>query len=88
MQTGKFLGVVSSTMTFEMINEITTDRTGLGETGEIYLINRHGYMITPARFKKDSFLSTKVDNENVRQCFEDYKIFGAKPHEHFPFTTP
>ena len=53
---------------FDMESElfkITTDRTGLGETGEIYLINKDGYMITPSRFSDDTFLKQKVDLEHA-----------------------
>ncbi len=45
----------------EEIFEITTDRTGLGDAGEIYLVNRDGYMITPAMFAKGTFLKQRVD---------------------------
>ncbi|MEA1907618.1 MAG: response regulator [Euryarchaeota archaeon] len=40
---------------------ITTDRTGLGDTGEIYLVNRDGYMVTPAMFANGTFLKQRVD---------------------------
>jgi len=41
--------------------KITTDRTGLGETGEVYLVNKDGYMITPSRFIDEVLLKQKVD---------------------------
>ncbi|MEA3313582.1 MAG: diguanylate cyclase [Caldisericota bacterium] len=41
--------------------KITTDRTGLGETGEVYLVNKDGYMITPSRFIDEVILKQKVD---------------------------
>ena len=73
-----FLGVVVTRITTETLNKITTDPTGLGETGEIYLINKDSYMITPSRFKKDTtFLKQKVDTENAEHCFEH-----AKEHQH------
>jgi signal transduction histidine kinase/predicted transcriptional regulator len=69
------LGVVVARVPMEILNKITTDRTGLGETGEIYIINKDGYMITPSRFVNDTFLKLKVDTENAR----DY--FGEHEHE-------
>jgi len=39
-------------------------------------------MITPSRFKKDTFLKQKVDTENTRKSLEDFKKFGETPHEH------
>lgn len=41
--------------------KITIGRTGLGETGEVYLVNKDGYMITPSRFIDDVILKRKVD---------------------------
>jgi len=41
--------------------KITTDYTGLGETGEVYLVNKDGYMISPSRFIDEIFLKQKVD---------------------------
>lgn len=61
--------------------EIMADRTGLGKTGEIYLVNKNGYMITPSRFIDDTVLKYKVATENVRHCFEDIERFGEQKHE-------
>lgn len=65
-----FLGVVVMRYSMEGLDKITTDRTGLGETGEIYLINKEGYMITPSRFVNDTFLKQKVDTSESRECHE------------------
>jgi len=81
-ETKELLGVVVRRISLSILNEIIADRTGLGKTGEIYLINKHGYMITPSQFIKDPFLKLKVDTENTRKCLEDFKKFGVKPHEH------
>jgi len=59
---------------------ITTDRTGLGETGEIYIINKDGYMITPSRFADDAVFKLKVDTENSRNCIKHIKM-NMKYHE-------
>lgn len=40
---------------------ITTDHSGLGETGETYLVNKDGYMISPSRFINDVILKQKVN---------------------------
>ena len=84
-KTGEFLGVVVGRSNFKGLNKITTDRTGLGETGESYLVNKYGYAITLLRFAKDSFLKQKIDDENIRRAFEDVKKFGTKEHKHAPF---
>ena len=45
--------------------KITTDHTGLGESGEVYLVNKDGYMITPSRFIDDVILKQKVDLKRI-----------------------
>ncbi|MFH1394635.1 MAG: ATP-binding protein [Candidatus Omnitrophota bacterium] len=69
----------------EEIYDILTDKTGLGETGEIYLVNREGYMISPSRFLEDTFLKLKVDTESTRKYFEDVRIYKDTSHPHIPF---
>jgi len=41
--------------------KITTDHVGLGETGEVYLANKDGYMISPSRFIDKVILKQKID---------------------------
>jgi len=45
--------------------KITTSRTGLGESGEVYLVNEDGYMITPSRFTDEVILKQKVDLKHI-----------------------
>jgi len=85
-ETRECLGVLVARLDLTGLDEIACDRTGLGETGEIYIVNKEGYMITPSRFKEDTFLKLKVDTENTRAYLEDVKKFGSKPHRHVPFT--
>ena len=54
------VGVIITSIRMNDLDAITTDRTGLGKTGEIYLVNRDGYMITPSRFTSDTFLKQHV----------------------------
>lgn len=78
---GRFLGVIIIDHTTQDLYNITLDRTGLGETGEIYLINEDAYMITPSRFKEDIILKQKVDTINARNCLmhkDKEKMHGGK----------
>ncbi len=77
----QFLGVFVARLELTDLYRITTDTTGLGETGEIYLINKDGYMITPSRFKEDTFLKEKVDTENSRECLRDLEEYGSRARE-------
>jgi len=83
---GELLGVLVARVSLDGLNEIVTDRTGMGKTGETYLINRYRFMITPSRFRKDTFLKQKVDTENARECLADAAAMRAgrlaEGHEH------
>jgi|GEM_PF-1139326 len=45
----------------EKLAAITTDLSGMGETGEVYLVNRDGYVLTPSRFLEDAVLMARID---------------------------
>lgn len=83
-ETGDFLGVIVARIRMAMLNEILSDRTGLGKTGDMYIVNRNGLMITPSRFKSDAFLKLKVDTANTRKHFENIKKFGAGGYPYGP----
>ena len=83
---GELLGILVARLSLDGLNKIVTDRTGMGTTGETYLINRYGFMITPSRFRKDTFLKQKVDTESARHCLADMASIRAgrlaEGHEH------
>ena len=84
-ETKETMGIVVAVLSSEDLNEVTLDRTGLGQTGEIYLVNKDGYMITPSRFipEKVTFLKQKVDTINSRNCLS-MKGIGIEHIEHEP----
>jgi len=68
--TKEIVGVVVAVMALDELAEITTREDGLGETGEVYLIDKEGRMITPSRFLENEILVQKVDTINSRNCLE------------------
>jgi len=68
-QTGDLLGVIVARVKLNDLWKITTDRTGMGVTGEIIIVNKARVMITPSRYMKDAVLKQKVNTEGVRQAF-------------------
>jgi len=70
------VGVMCIVIRTDDLDAITTDRTGLGETGEIYLVNMDEYMITPSRFPDDTFLKQKVATGHPGDDPEDLKSMG------------
>lgn len=67
-QTKKFLGVLVAQIKLDDLNSFCFEKTGLGKTGELYIVNKDGFMITPSRFLKKNFLKQKVNTENMRQA--------------------
>lgn len=61
----KTLGIIINVYSFAEINEITTDRAGMGKTGEVYLVNRDGIMLTESRFIDDAPFKQIVDIKPV-----------------------
>ncbi|MCX5706273.1 MAG: cache domain-containing protein, partial [Candidatus Omnitrophica bacterium] len=66
--TGEFLGVVVSRIKLDALSKIVTDSTGLGRTGELYIVNKYGYIFTPSRFSEETFLKKKIDSLNLDNC--------------------
>jgi len=79
----KFLGVIVVRLSTKRLNEIVLDKTGIGKTGETYLINKESYAITPLLFVEDAVLEWKVDSINSRNCFthEHEHEIGYEEHE-------
>lgn len=66
------IGILVNRVGTNRIEDIITERTGLADTGETYIVNKDGLMITSSRFVKDAFLKQKVDTEPVK-LFHDKK---------------
>jgi len=81
---GNFLGVLNVIFNLDGINKITADHTGMGDSGETYLINKYGFMITSSRILHDTFLRQKVDTENARCCLANLEAIrtGQSDQEH------
>lgn len=65
------LGVLINAYNLITLDEITTNHIGMGETGEVYLVNRDMIMFTESRFLEDVPLKLIVDTEPVRRIIEN-----------------
>lgn len=63
-KTNRLIGVVVSRVKMDGLYPILTDTLGLGSTEEVYLVNKYGYMISPSRTLKDTFLKQLVDTKS------------------------
>jgi len=69
------IGVIISRMRTESLDNILIDRSGLGETGEVYIVNDGFLMLSESRFIDNTIFKQKVDTIPVQKCFregEDY----------------
>ncbi|MCP3686429.1 MAG: hypothetical protein GY861_27645 [bacterium] len=66
-------GVMVARLQLDEFDEITTDRTGMGETGEIYMINKEANLITHSRFMKNEIMVQEVKTENADHCLKMLK---------------
>jgi len=57
---------------------IVADQTGFGETLEIYLVNKNGYLISPLKFVKNAMLAQEVKTKNIESCFGHTEKSGGE----------
>lgn len=70
-------GVMINTYNLSILSEITTNLVGMGETGEVYLVNKDKIMLTESRFREGTILKQVVDTEPVRRIIEgDGEMIG------------
>lgn len=73
-KTKSFLGVIVIRINIEDLYSQVSDQTGLGETGESFLIDKDFYLLTPSRnLDKNNVLKTKIETQNTKECFADTK---------------
>jgi len=65
-ENGKKVGVLTFQMPIARINAVMGNRSGLGETGETFIIGQDGFMRSDSQFASEStILKTKLDNAAV-----------------------
>jgi len=65
------IGVIISKMRTASIDNIFLNRSGLGETGEVYIVNDDYLMLSESRFFEDAVFQQKVDTIAVQKCFNE-----------------
>ncbi|MBI2470172.1 MAG: diguanylate cyclase [Planctomycetes bacterium] len=79
-RTGANRGVLINYYDSEVLAEITADRIGLGNTGEVYLVNDNKHMLTESRFIDNAPLKQVVDTAPIRRIAEEGKeMVGIYP---------
>ena len=65
------IGVIISKMRTSSIDNVLLNRSGLGETGEVYIVNKQFLMLSESRFFENAIFQQKVDTLGVQKCFND-----------------
>ena len=65
------IGVAISRMRTTAIDSILLNRSGLGETGEIYIVNSNFLMLSESRFIENTIFNQKVNTTPVQKCFNE-----------------
>ncbi len=68
VEDGKKLGVFIVRVNAEELFSIASDKMGLGEAGEIYIINRDGKIV----ISEDVIFYEKIDTLHSRECFRSF----------------
>lgn len=59
--TGALVGVLGGRLDTSTLGQIMTNRTGLGESGETYLVSlENNYLLTPSRFEAEGYLPNRA----------------------------
>lgn len=65
------IGVIISKTRTTSIDNILLNRSGLGETGEVYIVNGDYMMLSESRFFENAVFNQKVDTIGVQKCFNE-----------------
>ena len=65
------IGVIISRMRTAAIDSILLERSGLGETGEVYIVSDKFVMLSESRFFENAIFNQQVNTVGVQKCFNE-----------------
>ncbi len=71
------IGVLLGKLHPSALNNITSKTEGLGKTGEVYIVNKDGFMITESRYEKGAILKQRVENSLTKAMQAEHKATTA-----------
>lgn len=75
VHSGEPLGVFCIRRNLSQMNAIIANHEGMGETGDIYVVNKDGYIFTNSLFDAEEALKKKIETEPVRLWQSQRKEF-------------
>lgn len=73
----KLVGVLVTRTSASLVNDILLANSGLGESGEVYLVDHNKQMISPSKFDEGAIFNTIIDNEAVSTCLDDQQSYAG-----------
>jgi class 3 adenylate cyclase len=74
------IGVIISRMRTTAVDNILLNRSGLGDSGEVYMVNSDLLMLSDSRFFENAIFQQKVNTLAVQKCFnENQEYLGFYP---------
>ena len=75
--TNKVIAVIAARGNIAHLNKILTDDVGMGETGEMYVVDEDHMVISATRLKgEELLLKQRIDSEAVRSALEGKDVIG------------
>jgi len=74
---GELLGVFCIRRNLEQMNAIVANHEGMGETGDIYVVNKDGYLFTNSAFEAAEALKKRIETEPVQLWQSQRKEFTS-----------
>lgn len=74
---GRVLGVLAGIVNLSALDEIISERAGLGETGTTYMINKSGFLISAARLEGGYSYQKRVRTAGAEQALRGEEGFAT-----------
>ncbi|MGQ0606727.1 MAG: HAMP domain-containing protein [Candidatus Nitrosotenuis sp.] len=76
------IGVAIVTANTQLIDQILLNRQGLGKTGESYLVNQDGYLISESRFVENAAFKQQTHTAPIESCFTNGQNYHGVYHDY------
>jgi len=71
------IGVIISRMRTTAIDHILINRSGLGDSGEVYIVSNQFLMLSESRFFENAIYQQRVDTLGVQKCFNEGQNYAG-----------
>ncbi|TSC51962.1 MAG: Multi-sensor hybrid histidine kinase [Parcubacteria group bacterium LiPW_41] len=81
---GKTIGVFAGRLNIEILSKLMAERSGLGETGETYLVNKYNTIVTQIRSNTSGTFSKMIYTEGIKNCLSGINGSHYTNYENVP----